>query len=163
MRTISTELKFGVIYAVTSILWVIFEYLIGLHSSNIGLHFYLTWVFIIPAAIIFFLALKEKRAKLGGAITFKKAFISGLIMTGVIILLSPLVMPIYFKWINPNFFEDFKAYTVENGMKLQEAESYFTYSSYMMQGAIGNILFGVILSLIMALIVRKAPAQQRYR
>lgn len=155
MKSIATEIKWGIFYSIVAILWIILEYAVGLHTKYIGMHFYLTWVFIVPAFVMYILALREKRARVGGAISFKRAFISGLLMTVVLVIVSPILMPIYFKLINPGIFDAFQAYSISHGMSKEAAESYFNYSSYVLQGMIGNLFMGLLLSLLSAAIIKR--------
>lgn len=159
MRAIATEIKFSVIYVLAATGWAIGEYLFGFHTTRKDQHETITWFFFLPAFLIFLWALRAKRASLGGSISFRQGFFSGLIMTGLAVALSPLAMPVYFKLINPGFFEDFRQYAVAKGMMSPAgAAAYFNYGNYMLQGAIGNLLLGVLFSLLAALIVRRKAA-----
>lgn len=62
-----TEIKWVIIFAVVALLWMVFEKLVGLHDEHIDKHLYPTNLFIIPAIIVYVLALKDKKNNdLGG-------------------------------------------------------------------------------------------------
>jgi len=70
-------------------------------------------------------------------------------------LLTPLVQWITHTIITPDFFENIRAYSVEQGMMTQEeAEGYFSLSGYIVQSMIGALGMGIITSAIVAFFTR---------
>lgn len=151
-----TELKWGVIFSVMGLLWVCLEYAVGLHGKFIGWHLYLTNLVAIPSVIIMVLAILEKRRVLGGVITFKQAFLCGLGVSLVVAVLSPLTQYIFFRFINPSYFENAIRYGVEQGKTtLEQAQALFNLPSYMIQGVLAAIVMGTITSLVIAAMIKK--------
>lgn len=151
-----TELKWGVIFSVMGLVWVILEFLVGLHDRFIAWHPYLTNLIAIPSVIIMVLAILEKRRVLGGAITFKQAFLCGLGVSLVVAVLSPLTQFIFHRLINPGFFENAIRYGVEHGKTtLAEAQAFFNLQSYMLQSVFAAIIIGAITSLVIAAMIKK--------
>ncbi|MGO2102022.1 MAG: DUF4199 domain-containing protein [Psychroflexus halocasei] len=157
MKITIVELKWGLIFIVTSLLWMYLEKLVGLHSTHIDLHMYLTNLFAIPAILIFVLALKDKKKKdYNDSISFKQAFISGLIITLIITIFSPLTQIITSNIITPEYFQNVIGYSVNSGYyeTQQEAKSYFNLENYIYQSVIGSLVMGVLTSLIVSYFIR---------
>lgn len=157
MEKIKIELKWALIFVVMTLLWMVLEKMVGLHSTHIDKHMYLTNLFAIPAILIYVLALKDKKKNYyKGQMTFKQGFISGLIITAIVTLLAPLTQWIISTVITPEYFPNVIAHSVETGYhsSLEEAEAYFNLRNYMVQATIGTFVMGLITSAIVAFFVR---------
>src|SRR5690554_2986428 len=160
MEQIRIEIKWALIFVGMSLLWMLGEKLVGLHSTHIDLHMYLTNLFAIPAILVYVLALKEKKRKTyHQQMTFKQGFISGLIITLIVTLFSPLTQWIISTVITPEYFPNVIAYSVETGYhkSLAEAEAYFNLKNYIVQSTIGALVMGTITSAIVAFFLRTKP------
>lgn len=163
MKNFSIELKWGIIFIITGLFWVWFEKLMGLHDVYVAQHPLYSNLFGIFAVTIFILALREKRNKFyNGVMTWKEGFVSGIIMTLVITLLSPLSQYITSTYISPEFFSNIIEHTVESGaMTRENAEAYFSLRSYIIQATFGALTMGVVTSAIVAWFVKSAPEKKR--
>src|SRR5690554_615947 len=160
MKKISLEIKWALIFITMSLLWMLLEKLVGLHSTHIDKHMYWTNLFAIPAIIVYVLALKEKKKKVyNGQMTYKQGFISGLIITAIVTLFSPLTQWIVSTVITPEYFPNVIAHSVETGYhkSLEEAEAYFNLKNYIVQSTIGALVMGIITSAIVAFFLRSKP------
>lgn len=158
MKDIKIELKWAIIFTITLLLWMVFENKMGWHGEKIEDHAWLTMFFMIPSILIYILEMKDKRKQLGGYMTWKQGFVSGMIMSFIIAALTPLTQWITSNYICPEYFPNVIAYAVENGqMDLEEAGNFFSMKSYIFQGSIGAIVMGIITSAIVALFVKKSP------
>lgn len=157
MKKYSIELKWAVIFAGMSLLWMLLERLAGLHSTHIDKHPIYTNFIAIPAIAIYVFALLEKRRKdYNGVMTWKQGFISGLIITLIVTVLSPLTQVITAEIITPDYFSNAIEYAVSNGkLTRAAAEQYFNLGSYIVQGLIGAPVMGIVTSAVVALFVRK--------
>lgn len=156
MKNYSIEIKWGVIFIIIGILWVWFEKLMGLHDVHVSQHPLYTNLFGIFAVVMFILALREKRKKFfAGNMSWKEGFTSGIVMTIVITVLSPLSQYIVNTYISPEFFQNIIDYTVESGqMSREAAENYFSMRSYIIQATFGALVMGVVTSAIVAWFVK---------
>lgn len=157
MKVTMIELKWGLIFVLTSLIWMFLEKLVGLHSTHIDLHMYLTNLFAIPAVLVFVLALKDKKKKdYNGIISFKQAFISGIIITLIVTLLSPLIQIITSLLITPDYFHNVIEYAVDSGYyeTRQEAEDYFNLENYIYQSVVGSFIMGILTSLVVSYFIR---------
>lgn len=136
---------------------MVLEKAVGLHSTHIDKHMYLTNLFAIPAILIYVLALREKKNKdYNGVMSFKQGFVSGLIITIIVGIFSPLTQWIISTIITPEYFPNVIAYSVETGYhnSLEEAQAYFNLENYMKQSAIGALIMGIITSAVVAFFVK---------
>lgn len=158
MNKYQTELKWALIFTGMMFLWMIGERLTGLHDVHIDKHPIVTNFIAIPAIIIFVLALREKRDKdLGGEMTWIQGLVSGLIISIIIAVLSPVMQYITHTYVSPQYFENAIAFSVDGGYTTrEEAESFFNLKSYMVQGAVGSIIMGLVTSAIVALFLRRS-------
>ena len=91
MSKYKIEIKWGVIFVGVTILWFVIEKLLGLHGANIAHHETVSMVFMVPAIAMFVFALLDKRKNYyDGKMTYLQGFISGVIISLVVMLLTPL-------------------------------------------------------------------------
>ncbi|MDX1332085.1 MAG: DUF4199 domain-containing protein [Robiginitalea sp.] len=157
MKKIRLELKWAAIFVGMSLLWMVLEKAVGLHSTHIDKHMYLTNLFAIPAILVYILALKDiKKNKYNGQMTYKQGFLSGLIITIIVALLAPLTQWITSTIITPEYFPNVIAHSVDTGFyeTVEEAEAQFNLKTYMVQSVIGALVMGVITTAVVTLFVR---------
>jgi hypothetical protein len=156
VKKISVEIKWALIFAVMQMLWMLLERLVGLHSEHIDKHPVYTNFIAIPSILIYFFALYEKRIKCyGDYMPWKNGFLSGLIMTVFITLLTPLILYISVTFITPDFFSNAIKYAVATEKSVQaDAEKYFSFGNYLVQSLIGAPLMGILTSAVVAVFTR---------
>ncbi len=157
MKSIKTEIKWAVIFSIMTLLWMFLEKLIGLHSTHIDKHMYLTNLYAIPAILIYVLALKDKKKNIyGGKLTYKKGLISGIILTLIITIITPLTQWITSYIITPEYFHNVIKYSLETGYynSLEEAEAFFNYKNYAIQGFIWALALGLVTTLLVMIFLR---------
>jgi hypothetical protein len=150
-----TEIKWGVIFIVVQLVWSVLLQVLGIHDQRIAWHPYVTMLFFFPAVAMYVFALREKRAVLGGKMSYKEGCISGLLVTLVVTLLSPLAQWIFHYVIAKNYFKNVIDYSVKAGlMTLEAAQANFNFNSYLLQSAVGALIAGILTTLIVAAFVR---------
>lgn len=157
MKNPTTEIKWAIIFTIVVLLWMVLEKISGLHDQYIDYHLYLTNLFAIPAIIMMVMALKEKKRKdYQGRMTYKQGFISGLILSVFIAVLSPLAQYITSYYITPDYFPNVIKRSVELGYYADTtaAEANFNYQNYTIQGAIGALVMGIITTAIAMIFIR---------
>jgi len=158
MNNWKIEFKWGVIYTLMSLCWMVGEKLAGLHDQYIQLHPIYTNLILIPAIILFILAFREKKKQLGVEYTFNMAFRSGLRMTLIMAVLAPVVTIISTQLISPEYFANAIAYAAEQEfMNAEQAAEYFSLSNYLVQSLIGVATLGIFLSVIIGYFTRVKP------
>lgn len=153
------ERRFGVYFALISLLWVLLERLIGLHGARIEHHATFSLFFAIPAVSIYVIGMIKKRDEvLNGSMTYGQAVLCGSLITLVVVALSPITYTLIPTVISPDFFDNMIVYVVEAGRMTQEdAQAYFSPGNYRLQGAVGALGLGLLTTLIVGAFVRKKP------
>ena len=158
MEKIKIEIKWALIFVVMSLVWMFIEKWSGLHSTHIDKHPIYTNLIAIPAIAIYVFALLDKRKNFyAGKMTYKQGLIAGLIITGMVTLLSPLTQYLTATVITPEYFPNAIQHAVDSGYLDQaKAEAFFNLKNYMIQAAIGAPVMGILTSAIVAIFTRKS-------
>jgi hypothetical protein len=158
MGKFKTEIKWGIIFVLTTLIWNFLEKSLGFHGENIAQHAVVSNFFMIPAFFIYVLGIREKREKdLGGTMTFKEGFIAGMIITLVVTVFTPLTQYLVSTVITPDYFQNMIDYSVEIETYTQEeAENVFNLQSYMVQSTLLAPAIGAVTSLLVALFMKKS-------
>lgn len=157
MKQITTEIKWAIIFTIVGLVWMVLEKVVGLHGKYIDYHLYLTNLFAIPAIWMMVLALKEKKSRhYNGTMSYGQGFISGLILSLFIALLSPGAQWITSYVITPEYFPNVIQRSVELGYfaTTEEAAANFNYQNYAIQGAFGAIVMGIITTAVAMIFIR---------
>lgn len=156
MNSRKIEIKWGVLFILVGLIWMVFEKTMGWHDVHIDKHStYSLFIAPIAIAIYVFALLDKKRNFYGGKMSYKQGLIVGLIITLVVVILSPLSQYITSTFITPDYFKNVIEYSVSSGqMQREAAEDYFNLQSYMIQSVIGAAVMGVITSAVVAFFVR---------
>jgi hypothetical protein len=157
MKKIKIELKWALIFVAMMLLWMLLERLFGLHDRNIEHHPLVTNFVAIPAIIIYVLALLDKRRKdFNGQMSYLQGFTSGVIITVIVTILSPLTQIITSLVITPDFFANMIGYAVHTGtMSRPEAEAYFNLNNYLLQTIMFTPIMGIATSAVVAVFTRR--------
>ncbi len=151
----ATALRFGVIFALMQFVWLIGEYLVGLHTTYINLHPTYTNLVLIPSIAIMIWGLFARKAELGGELTYLQALGQGLGVGTTVGILSVGIQYLFFTYVNPDFFADFIRYAVDNQLAtLDAAEAYFNFTSYAVQGAVFAPIAGLATNAIAGLFLK---------
>src|SRR5690606_30584819 len=119
-----SEFKWALLFSVMGLLWLALEKLSGLHGPYIDYHLYLTNLFAIPAIIVMVMALKDKKKNYyGGQMNYRQGLVSGIILSSIIALLSPLTQWVTSFVISPEYFPNVIERSVELGHFKTTAEA----------------------------------------
>lgn len=160
MQKFKIEIKWALLFAAMTLVWMVLEKLAGLHGKYIDYHLYLTNLFAIPAIWVMVLALKDKRKTYyHGRMTYAQGLLSGVIISAIIALLSPLTQWIISYVISPEYFPNVIKRSVELGYfkTTEAAEANFNYKTYAMHSAIGSFVMGVCTTAIAMIFLRSKP------
>lgn len=157
------EIKYALIISVSMFLWLCGEYAVGLHDRYVMFHPIVTnFAFIIPI-VGFVLALREKKqTRYGGQMNYGQGIRTGLIITAVTALLSPLGIFLFLKYVNQQFFDAMimmaKIRAMQGGVDIDQAtaaaQTYFSLESYILQSFIGSLVLGSLLAVLIAYFIR---------
>lgn len=161
MQSRRIEIKWAIIFTAMMLLWMLGERLTGLHGEHIDQHYIYTNFVAIPAILIYVLALRDKRKNFyHGTMTYQQGFLTGLIMTVFITLLTPLTQYIISEIISPGYFTNAIDYAIETeNMTPQKAKDFFNLKSYILQATIGAFVMGLVTTAVVAIFMRKSEKQ----
>ena len=156
MNKYKIEIKWGIIFVVMTILWMTMEKLTGLHDVNIEKHATVTNLIFFPAIITYVLALLDKKKNFyNGTMSYKQGFISGVIISVVVALFSPITQYLTSVIISPDYFTNAIEYAVETEAQTrEEAENFFNLNNFIVVGFIGSLIMGIITAAIVALFTK---------
>lgn len=157
MNKYSIEIKWAIYFIAMTLGWMLLEKWVGLHSTHIDKHMYLTNLYAIPAVIVMVMALKEKKKLFyGGIMNYKQGLFCGLIISFIIALLSPLTQWIISFVITPEYFPNVIEHSLKTGYHKTrtEAEAYFSYSNYAVQSLIAALVMGILTTAIAMVFLR---------
>lgn len=156
MKKIKIEIKWGLLFILSGLIWMILEKSLGWHDALLEKHATYTLFYApIAIAIYVFALLDKKRNFYQGRMNYLQGFISGLIITLVVVILTPLSQYISHDYISPEYFPNIIKLSVESGqMTQEEAEGHFTLMNYIHQSLIFAAFMGVITSAVVAIFTR---------
>jgi hypothetical protein len=158
MKKLKIEIKWALIFVTMQLSWMLMEKLTGLHETHIDKHAFFTNGVAILAFLIYALALLDKRKNhYHGKMTYLQGFVTGIWITLIVTLLTPITQYITSYWISPEFFNNMIAFSVSQGKMSQEkAESFFNFNSYLLQSTLFAPVAGIVTSAIVAIFTRKS-------
>lgn len=154
MKNFSIEIKWALRFTLLMLAWAIGEKAIGLHDEHIAEYGMCTNLFVIPAILFFYLAIKEKKQYIyNNSMTFREGFVCGIVISTLITLLNPFTQFVIYKSITPHFFDTIIAYKVHNKihpMTLENAKVYFNLKTYMIESSFTGLSKGIITGAIVS-------------
>lgn len=159
LKSYAIEVKWACIFAAMTLAWVLLEKILGFYQQRITQHETFTNFIMLPAVAVYVLALLDKRNNYyGGYITYRQAFVSGLLITLLVTILTPLTQSITNMLIAPEYFPNMIQHMVSTQqMTPQQANDFFNLPNYIVQGLIGAPIMGTLTAAIVAFFVKKAP------
>ncbi|MFD1770767.1 DUF4199 domain-containing protein [Sphingobacterium suaedae] len=157
MKNIKIEIKWAVFFAIMTLVWMFLEKLSGLHGKYIDYHLYLTNLFVFPAIWFMVLALKDKKRNFyNGSMTYKQGLISGIVLSLLLAVLSPLTQWIISYVITPEYFPNVikRSVELEYYKTTADAQAHFNYKSYAVSSTIFFFVFGVVTTAMVMLFLR---------
>lgn len=162
MKKYKTEIKWTLIFSAVVLLWMWLEKISGLHSTYLDYHLYLTNLFAIPAILMFVLALKDKKKNdYGGRMRYGQGVVSGIILSVMVALLSPLTQWMTSYVITPEYFPNVIRRSVETGYFKTNAAAaaHFNFQNYAIMGALNALVMGIVVTLVVMLFLRTKKRQ----
>ena len=153
--SIRIELRYAVLTSLLVLLWLIMEFEIGLQDKYVAFHPYISLLAFLIPVVTYRLAIREKIEEKYGKLSFKQAFVSGLLMTFFCSILAVPIQIGFQKLVNPDFFETMILHAAQSGKTSPEqALAFFNLRSYIIESTLYTFLFGVVLSLVFAFRMR---------
>ncbi len=157
------EFKWAAIMSVVLLVWLTALKFLGLQEpEQIDLFVFVVNIYYLLLFGLYILAIRERKSRQRGYISRRDGFLTGLLITLFLVVLSPLNMAIFYFIINPGFFKVMIDFNISNGVAAQVAESDYNLSNYIFTSMLMNFVAGGVFSALGALLLQKIPNKQRY-
>ena len=141
---------------VISLAWKGMENRMGLHGPRIDEQARYTYIFGGVALLLYILALRDKRDNFyNGFMSWQQGFVSGVIISVIIALFSPLSQLIVHKIIAPSYFRNAIEHGVSRGGNEEFLIQYFSLRTKIIQSFMESLSLGIVASAAVAYFVRK--------
>jgi hypothetical protein len=152
MKKFTIEFKWAVIMVIVFLAWMTLEKQLGFHDEKIKWQLFFTMLFIFPNFLLYYLALSDKKKNYyNGIMNWKQGFISGVVLSFIVVIFSPITQFITHEFITPNYFDKLIALSVESKrLTLEEAKAYFNLTAYIWQNISSGLSFGVVIAALIA-------------
>lgn len=157
MKNFKYEIKWAIIFSVVGLLWMLLEKICGIHGTYIQYHQYLTNLYAIPAIWVMVWALNDKKKNFyAGKMSYNQGLITGIVLSVIIAILSPITQWITSNLISPEYFPNIIKHSIDTGYykTFEEAHAYYNFENYLIQGLIGALLMGIITTAIAMIFLR---------
>lgn len=157
MKKVSIEIKWAIMFTIAYLCWILFEKIMGWENDRIENFWWLT-LFFTPFAIFFFiLAMREKRRRVYHRnMTWKQGFLTGLVISLFVALLSPITEYISYNFFTPENFNAISDSSVTNKLVANtKMNDILNIDNYRWQSAFGLLGLGIIISAISAIFTRR--------
>ncbi|MBC6366477.1 DUF4199 domain-containing protein [Algoriphagus sp. AK58] len=156
MKNFQIEIKWGILFVLSGLIWMVLEKSLGWHDVKIEQHATYTLFYAPIAVLIYVFALRDKKRNFySGKMNYIQGLISGLVVTFVVVIFTPLSQYISHEFISPDYFPNIIKLSVDKGMMSQEeAEGHFTLLNYIQQSLLFAGFMGLLTSAVVALFTR---------
>ena len=160
--TLILEIKYGILISIFTLIWIVFEQLLGFQNEYIEWHSIIsTFSLIIPIIGLYF-AIKEFKMTRSNKYNFQKGFGVGFRITIINTVLIIPIIYLFYQFINPDWtstmMNNAKLKALEQGedplKAIEEARSYFSLKYYMIQSLISTFIFGTLMSSLIAFLIK---------
>jgi hypothetical protein len=160
MKNFSIEIRWAIRFTLLTLVWGIGEKLYGLHDVHIDQYLFISILFGLPAVLFYYLAIREKKKYFfNGNMTWKQGFVSSIILSFLIAILSPFAHYVIYKSISPDFFENMIAYkTAHSSMSREALQSIFNMKTIVVNSFIDSLSYGIITGALVSLLLRNKPS-----
>ncbi len=126
-------------------------------NTHIEKHATYTNFFALVAVAVYVFALRDKRDNdFNGYMSWKDGFISGVIISLMVMVLTPFSQLITAYVITPDYFKSAIEYGVKHGLTTRsDAEAYFNLKHYVILSTVSAPLMGIITSAVVAFFIKK--------
>lgn len=147
MNSVRIELKWALIHSAMMIAWLALEKALGLHDARIASQPKIAPFVMIPSLLIYLLAqLEKRRVVFHGAMSCGR-FKSGMILTALIVALSPISWLLLSFVISPKFFYNAAQHAVQAGaLTKAQAAAQFTLQNFIVTGIVTGALFSALVA-----------------
>jgi hypothetical protein len=162
MKKFKIEFKWAIIMSIIFLAWMTLEKQLGFHDTKLKWQMFFTMLIIFPNFLMYYLALRDKKKNYyNGVMNWKQGFISGVVISFIMVLFSPITQFITHEFITPLYFENMISLSVESKrMTPEQAKNYFNLTAYIWQNISGGLSFGVVIGAIVAYMLQPKESKK---
>jgi len=156
MKKFKIEFKWAIIMSIAFLVWMMIEKQLGFHDEKLKWQIFFTMLIIFPNFLLYYFGLTDKKKNYyNGEMNWRQGFISGVVLSFIVVIFSPITQFITHELITPNYFDQLIALSVESKrLTLDEAKSYFNLTAYIWQNISSGLSFGIVIGAIVAYIIK---------
>lgn len=157
MRKIQIEFKWSIIFNIALLCWILLENTLAWHEDGIENFWWLSLIFSPFAILMYLLALRQKRRSVYyGEMTWSQGFRTGVILSFLIALISPLTQYIIHSFFTQEYFNTLLEFSITNNLLTHsKLNAFLNIDNYLWQASLGVLCLGIITSAVTAIFVRK--------
>jgi hypothetical protein len=156
MKNFAIEIKWAVILSLATLAFAYVTKHLGYYDEK--LVYYQAFALLLAPVwcVVYFLGIREKKIEFfEGKMDWKRGFVSGIFMAGIAAFLAPFGEWYTYEVIAPEYFPNAIAMMTENGkMSEDQASTYFSLNSYIMQSIFTTLSGGVVIAAVVAFILK---------
>lgn len=155
MKKFEIEFKWALYFTAFNMLWLSLEKFLGWHDELIQLHIFYSLLIILPQALFYYLALREKKFKYyKEEINWQQAFLSGGILSVIIAGLSPATIYYMNTFLSPDFIDLAIERYVVSGGKEASAKNFHSLEAYIKNAILFNVSIGIVISGVVGIFIK---------
>lgn len=161
MKNFSIEIKWAFIIGFLGLIWIFVEKYLGYHDEKVGWYQLFSILFFPFMVLGYYFGLREKKHKYyNGNLSWSHGFISGIIISAILTLLAPFGQFLTHNFLSPDLSaKAIELATSKDTMTFEQANTYYSLNSYMMQSVFTTLSTGVVIGAVIAYFIRTKPVQ----
>lgn len=156
MKKFAIELKWALLSVFNFLAWMTLEKQLGYHTDKIKWQPLFNVLFVLPTFVLYYLGVSEKKKKYyNGTMNWKQGIVSCIVISFIIVVLSPISQFILHEFISPNLLKNTINYAVSSKkLTLAEAQEYTTLTSSIWKNISDSLSFGVVIGALIAYLLQ---------
>lgn len=156
MKNFAIEIKWAVVLSMTTIGFAYSAKYLGYYDDKLPYYQAFSLLLAPLWCIIYYLGIREKKMEFfHGKMDWKRGFVSGIFMAGIAAFLAPFGEWYTYEIIAPDYFSKAISLMLEsNKMTEDQANTYFSLNSYIMQSIFTTLSGGVVIAAIVSFVLK---------
>lgn len=150
-----TEILWGSIAGLSSLLWILGEWALGFHTVYLEQYANASLAWGVAFIVCVLLGMLQKRNAVGLVYTRGVGIRTGLFVTTIAVGVKPIIWWLYAQVLNTSFFSTLIAYEVSMGnAKATQAELLYNWRTFMLLSMVGTLVLGVLSTLFISWFIK---------
>lgn len=173
IRQIRLELRYAIFIGVGISIWVLFEYLLGFHTTRLEIGQYSGYLSVIIPILGLYLGLRKKRdVELKGEMSYLTALKSGVIISIIASLIIGIFFYFYTSFIHPSWIKQGLEFERKRMIEkripkkdieknVEQLKAFYSPQMQFTGTFIGTAIYAVLLTSIISLVVRRKKPESK--